>query len=404
MHRLLSIVDGADDDDDTRLRRRVGVLAGYATIFAPLSLPFQSPDQSIAWPLAIGLSLYSAVNLVVLARTQRFERYVTALLASGVFFVPVATWLGGGILGTSSGIGFAFLLPAYAIMALGPARAKWWFAIFVGIVVVMLVVDPTVRNATRPPPYELQLFGQAVNGLVPMTIVFLLLRYTDVRRRIAEARVDELLTNAIPSTIAARLRRGEKRFAEAYPETTVLFADIAGFTAWAQRNDPARVVALLDDLFSRFDALAAARGVEKIKTIGDSYMAVSGAPEPRVDHATASLALAADMLLTVASWRDANDEELGIRIGLASGSVVGGVIGERRILFDLWGDTVNLASRMESAGVAGQIQVSESTWRRLTEADRTKFERRDVDAKGLGLTQAYLMYPATAESAPPSAR
>ncbi len=391
LQRLITIADRPDDDDDTRLRRRVGALAGYATILAPLSLPFQSSGQPIAWPLALGLSVFSVVNLVVLARTHRFDRYVTILLVSGIFFVPAATWLGGGVLGTSPGIAFAFLIPAYAIMALGPGRATWWFAIFVGIVVVMLVVDPIVHDAAGPKPYPLQLLGQAINGLVPLTITFLLLRYTDVRRRIAEARVDELLTNAIPKTIAARLRRGETRIAELYPETTVLFADIAGFTAWAQVNEPARVVALLDELFSLFDALVGALRVEKIKTIGDSYMAVCGAPEPRSDHATVCLTLAQKMLTTIAAWRESHDVELDIRIGLASGPVVAGVIGDRRILFDLWGDTVNLAARMESSGVVGRIQISESTWQRLAAADQLEFEKREVEAKGFGVTHAYLL-------------
>jgi adenylate cyclase len=389
--RLIAIADQPTDDEDIRLRRHVGVLAGYLTILAPLSLPFQSGGQPIAWPLAIGLSAYSTLNLVVLARTHRFERYVTLLLASGIFFVPAATWLGGGLLGTSPGIAFAFLIPAYAIMALGPRRATWWFAIFVAVVVVLLAADPIVHEAAGPQPYPLQLFGQAINGLVPLTITFLLLRYTDVRRRIAEARVDELLTNAIPKTIAARLRAGETRIAEAYPETTVLFADIAGFTAWAQGNDPARVVALLDDLFSRFDALVATRGVEKIKTIGDSYMAVSGAPEAQPDHAKVSVALAEELLSTFTEWKLANDLELELRIGLASGSVVAGVIGERRILFDLWGDTVNLASRMESSGVGGRIQVAESTWARLAPGLQSSFERREVEAKGFGVVAGYLL-------------
>ena len=126
----------------------------------------------------------------------------------------------------------------------------------------------------------MRLLSYIPNVGIPLTIVFLLLRYTDLRRRAAEERSEELLTNAIPTGIAARLKRGEERIAEGYPDVTVLFADIAGFTPWAQQTDPARVVALLDALFSRFDALAADHAVEKIKTIGDSYMAVAGVPEP----------------------------------------------------------------------------------------------------------------------------
>jgi class 3 adenylate cyclase len=149
------------------------------------------------------------------------------------------------------------------------------------------------------------------------------------------------------------------------------------------------VVELLDDLFIRFDALAAAHGIEKIKTVGDAYMAVAGAPERRDDHATAAVQFASAQLLEVAAWRIANGIDLRVRIGLASGPVVGGVIGRQRLLFDLWGDTVNTASRMESSGVAGRIQVAASTRERL--GDEFVLEERRIEVKGLGEMTTYLL-------------
>jgi adenylate cyclase len=389
LRRLLTIAEQTGDDDDARLRRRVGVVAGYLTIFAPLPLVIQGQGNFLSVLLAVGMPIFTALNLVALARSRNFERYVVLMLTSGVIFVPLATWVGGGLLGTTTGLAFGFLVPAYAIMALGPHRATLWFVAFIVMGAVLVVVDPFVAEAAGPQPYPLRLFGHTLNILMPLSITFLLLRYTDVRRRAAEQRADDLLTNAIPRAIATRLRRGEARIADAYPQTTVLFADIAGFTAWAQRTNPAQVVEILDDLFSRFDALAETHGVEKIKTIGDSYMAVAGAPEPRADHAATCLALAEEMLAEAETWRHANDVALRLRVGLASGPVVGGVIGERRILFDLWGDTVNLAARMESSGVAGQVQVSEATWSLLLE--QARFERREIEAKGFGITPAYLL-------------
>lgn len=389
LERLISIADDpTDDSDDARLRRRVGVVTGYVTIVVPLTLPAQTPDQPIAWVIALGVSAFSALNLIVLARTRRFERYVTALLTSGLVIIPVGTALGGGVTGSSSGLVFGFLLPAYALMALGPQRAARWFIVYIAIAAVMIALDPWVSQAFTPAPYPIQLFGEANNALVPLTIVFLLLRYTDVRRRVAEARADALLTNAIPRSIAARLRRGEQRIADSYPETTVVFADIVGFTPWAQRTDPSRVVALLDDLFSRFDELALAHRMEKIKTGGDSYMAVAGAPQPRDDHAVAGIAFAQALLVTANEWRRANDLALELRAGVASGPVVGGVIGTQRMLFDLWGDTVNVAARMESSGLPGQVQIAESTWQRLP--DRSGWTHREVDVKGLGVVSTYV--------------
>ena len=151
--RLLSVADAPTDDDDARVRKRAGVAAGFATIIAPLTLPFQSPGQPLAVVFGVALSLYSALNLGVLVRTRRFERYVIALIASGVVFVPVGTFLGGGITGSSVGIVWAFLMPAYAIMALGPRRATPWFVAFLATIGVMVVVDPFIREAVPRPPY-----------------------------------------------------------------------------------------------------------------------------------------------------------------------------------------------------------------------------------------------------------
>jgi adenylate cyclase len=387
--RLLSIADHPADDDDTRLRKRVGVIAGYLTIVAPLGLPLEAPSEPLAWLITGAFSAFSAANLVLLARTGRFERYVTLLLVFGPPFVLAANILGGGVTSSSAGLVWAFVGPAYALLALGPRRATPWFFVFLATLGLAVVTDPLVRGLVDPAPYVVQLAFYAQNVAAPLTIAFLLLRYTDLRRRAAEARSEELLTNAIPASIASRLKHGEVRIAELYPETTVVFADIAGFTPWAQKTDPARVVALLDDLFSRFDAAATAVGVEKIKTVGDAYMAAAGAPVPRPDHAEVGVRFSQAILAAAEAWRSANDLDLRLRVGIASGPVVGGVIGERRILFDLWGDTVNTASRMESSGVPGRIHLAASTRELLGRTH--EYETRDVDVKGLGTLTTYLL-------------
>ena len=387
--RLLGIADAPTDDDDLRLRKRVGVVVSYITIFAPLGLPYLSGGSPLGFAMGIGLPLLSIGNLVVLARTRDFRRYTFILLASGALFTLGADVLIGG-LSAGAGVIWAFLAPAYALLALGPRPATAWFVVYLVVLGVAVVIDPWLMSNVELPPYSVRLVSFAQNLAVPLGITFFLLRYTDVRRRVAEARSDELLTNAIPRSIATRLRRGEERIAETYPDTTVLFADLVGFTPWAQRTEPSQVVAFLDDLFSRFDALAAAHGVEKIKTVGDSYMAVAGAPVAREEHALAATELAIGMLSALADAQAASDAPMQLRIGLASGSVVGGVIGRQRILFDLWGDTVNTASRMESSGVPGRIQLAASTYERVRE--RFTFEQRDeVEVKGLGRMTTYLL-------------
>jgi len=386
---LVLAADAPADDEGLRLRKRVGIIAGYATILAPLTLPMVANGSALSFVLTIGLSGFATANLVVLARTRDFERYVIALILGGCVFVPAATFALGGITSPGSGLVWGFLIPAYAILALGPRASVRWFGVYLALVVLMILVDPIAHALSPDAPYPLRLFGAVVNTVVPLSIVYLLLRYTDVRRLAAEARVEELLTNAIPPSIAGRLRQGEQRIAEAYPATSIVFADIVGFTPFAQQTPPRDVVALLDGLFTTFDALAERHGLEKIKTIGDAYMAVAGAPSPRDDHAAAAVALGRAMIEAVAEMRASRGIPLQVRVGVASGPAIGGVIGERRLQFDLWGDTVNLASRLESSGLPGRVQISEST-RALLREDET-VEARVVDLVGIGTVTAYLL-------------
>ena len=388
--RVIGLADEPTDDDDLRLRKRVVVIAGYIVILAALQLPVLAQGLPLSWFVAITMPLMSGINLIVLARTRRFERYVNVLILMVLAFAAVIEVSLGGLAGSSAAFVFAFLGPVFALLGLGPRRATAWFVAFVVVLVGVVALDPLVSSRIEPQPYPLRLVWYVANLAIPLGITFALLRYTDVRRRRAEARSQELLTNAIPRSIAARLQHGEERIAESYPETTVLFADLAGFTPWVRRTDPASVVGFLDELFTQFDALAADAGVEKIKTVGDEYMAVAGAPEPRADHAAAAIGLARGMFGAFDEARRRVDAPLQLRIGLASGPVVGGIIGQQRILFDLWGDTVNIASRMQSSGVAGRVHVAQST--RTLLGDAYSFEELGpVEVKGLGSMTTYLL-------------
>jgi guanylate cyclase len=388
--RLIGLADEPAESDDDRLRKRVAVVAGYVLVFASLQLPFLGQGLALGWFAGATLVVINGVNLLFLARTRRFTRYVT-VLAGSVLLVPAVIEIAlGGLGGASAAVVFAFLAPVLALLALGPQRATVWFVAFLAVVAGVVLLDPLVSSSIEPQPYPLRLVWYFANLAVPLGMTFALLRYTDIRRRRAEARSEELLTNAIPASISSRLRRGESRIADTYPDTTVLFADLEGFTPWARVTDPDQVVAFLDDLFSRFDALAERHGVEKIKTVGDAYMAVAGAPEPNPDHASAAIDLGRAMLEVVAEARERASVHLALRVGLASGPVVGGVIGSRRILFDLWGDTVNTADRMQSSGVPDRIQVAASTYELLR--DRHAFEQRDpIEVKGLGPMTTYLL-------------
>jgi adenylate cyclase len=198
------------------------------------------------------------------------------------------------------------------------------------------------------------------------------------------------LLNILPAPIADQLRHGPTTIAESQPDVTILFADIVGFTPLAEGIGPGAVVDLLNDVFSTLDDLADAAGLEKIKTVGDAYMVAGGIPTPRPDHLAAVLGMALLMGKAVARVGDPHGQALQLRIGIDSGPVVAGVIGRRKFSYDLWGDTVNSASRMESHGVPGRIQVTE----RVARAGQHQFEfeaRGRIDVKGKGSMCTYLL-------------
>jgi class 3 adenylate cyclase len=208
----------------------------------------------------------------------------------------------------------------------------------------------------------------------------------------AQAQSERLLLNILPSPIAERLKNTpettQPHIADGFGDVTVLFADIVGFTDISARTSPQELVALLNQIFSRFDRLAEHHGLEKIKTIGDAYMVVGGLPHPCDHHAVSIANMAIDMQTAIAQFNQDTGEAFSIRIGMNTGAVVAGVIGLRKFIYDLWGDTVNIASRMESHGVAGGIQVTEATYKRLT--DTHYFESRGViQVKGRGEMATY---------------
>jgi class 3 adenylate cyclase len=201
---------------------------------------------------------------------------------------------------------------------------------------------------------------------------------------------ERLLLNILPEPIAERLKQGERTIAERHAEVTVLFADIVNFTVLASNTEPETLVALLNDLFSRFDRLAEFHGVEKIKTIGDCYLAVGGLPVAHPDHAEKVAHLALEMLAVVAQINTEHGTQLEVRVGLNSGPVIAGVIGRRKFTYDLWGEAVNLASRIQSSGLPNHVNVSAGTHDRLR-GRFTFVERGSITCKGVGEVRTYIL-------------
>jgi adenylate cyclase len=201
---------------------------------------------------------------------------------------------------------------------------------------------------------------------------------------------ERLLLSILPKQIAERLKQNPTTIADSFSEVTVLFADIVDFTNLASQMSPTELVEWLNEIFSTFDNLAEKHGLEKIKTIGDAYMVVGGLPIPREDHAYSIAEMALDMQQSAAKFKSKNQESFNMRIGIHTGPVVAGVIGTNKFIYDLWGDTVNIASRMESHGIPGGIQVTESTFDRLQ--DLYILEKRGlIPVKGKGEMTTYLL-------------
>jgi class 3 adenylate cyclase len=237
-----------------------------------------------------------------------------------------------------------------------------------------------------------QVLGDVMRDTVLFAAVLLLGEAVRTRRALQreEERSQRLLLNVLPAPIAARLKQREDVIADGFPEVTVLFADLVDFTRRSQRSSPQQVVQVLDELFTAFDQLTKRHGLEKIKTIGDAYMVAGGLPEPRPDHAQAVADMALAIRDEVAGRTDPSGQPLQVRIGIDTGPVVAGVIGRDKFSYDLWGDTVNTASRMESLGVPGCIQVTARTYQRLQNSYR--FQRRGLVAvKGKGEMVSYFL-------------
>jgi class 3 adenylate cyclase len=237
---------------------------------------------------------------------------------------------------------------------------------------------------------RIRIHSEAHHRLVERNAAFAALEKSHADLARERERSERLLLSILPQAIAERLKDSPGTIAEGFPEATVMFADLAGFTTFSRAADPRGIVEMLDAIFSEFDRLAAAAGIEKIKTIGDAYMAVSGLPKPRTDHAVAAAGLALGMRDAFATLARDRGLPLDLRIGIHSGPVVAGVIGRHKFSYDLWGDTVNIASRMESHGAPGMIHVSAAT--RALLGERFRFEPRgEVAVKGSGPMETFFL-------------
>lgn len=403
LDRLITYIASAtclpDDTREERLRK--AVVALLAAIWAVMGLIWGGIYLAFNLPLSasipLGYAVFSAAGLVVFLRTRRYRLFLTLQLIL-VSLLPFCLQLTlGGYRASGAIVVWSVMAPVAVLVLDETRRAVGWFAIYVLMLTLAGVLDPVVsRHAASLPAWAVTAFFVLDLGVVT-GIFWGIIRYS-LRERAGmqaaieaeRARSEDLLLNVLPLSIAARLKDGETLIADAYPEVTVVFADIVGFTPLSASLHPGDVVGLLNQVYSAFDDLTDRYGLEKIRTMGDNYFAVAGAPIARPDHAEAAAEFALAMLEVLRIHSSSPGVPLTMRIGLNSGPALAGVIGKRKFVYDIYGDTVNTASRMESQGIPGEIQVSEATYLRLRDTYALEL-RGNVEVKGKGLMTTYLL-------------
>ena len=379
--------------------RRQRVL-NIATWIAAVVTLFFGIMQIVTGPKILTLGLVNvgtAIAFMLIPLLHRFGDVIASLTFVTVAFASL-TYVGWHI-GTDSGLQFYYIVSAsLAVLVLGVEHlvmASVVVAIGAGLTIASQFVVP--GDTGIQPRWAVE-FGFVLTTISACVMIFATVYYAMREVSRAEAameveygRSEALLANILPATIAARLKDpAHGVIADRYEDASILFADIAGFTERASHMPPAELVRFLDRLYTTFDRLVDKHGLEKIKTTGDSYMVVSGVPQPRADHVEALAALALDISRAVGDLRDPTGRPVPLRIGMASGPVVAGVVGARRFFYDVWGDAVNVASRMESTDPEGRIQVPQDVYERLR--DRFELEERgDVEIKGKGVMHTWYL-------------
>ena len=400
--------EGYPDKVARRLRAlNITTWAGAALILFFGVLRVFDKTTPFTWQLAV-INLTTAPILAALPLLHRFGSaaapFALTIIVDGFLFF-VSTRLGTGI-----GVFFYYsAVTALGILFLGTERVRLTVAlgaIAAGSIIALHMFVPVNTGIASP---DRIFYGYFVVNVVASSAILYGIIYYAVRQFAqAEAMVEReyersesLLSNILPPHVAGRLKqRANEIIADAYTEASVLFADMAGFTARASDTAPEDLVRFLNGVYTKLDNLVERHGLEKIKTTGDAYMVVSGVPEALLDHAGALAHLALDMLETLEGLVDPKGRAVPVRIGIASGPVVAGVIGTRKFFYDVWGDTVNTASRMESTGEVGKIQVAPTTHELLV--DRFEFRERGlIEVRGKGPMRTwFLVGKATVESVP----
>ena len=387
---------GADpnDDDDIRLQKSLLVICAFPFMVAGVAwgLLYVFFHEPLAGAIPLSYSFISLLSILYFAQTRqftffRFSQLFLILLLPFLLMVAL-----GGFVNGSAVVLWALISPLGALLFDQPRRALGWFIAFAMLILISGFVQPYVRLANHLSS-TLVIFFFVINLFGVSSLVFLMVSYFVGQKNMFQQKSESLLLNILPREIAAILKNESRTIADHYDEASVLFADMVGFTPLSAELPPVEMVELLNEAFSFFDSLLDKYGVEKIRTIGDSYMVASGVPKGRSDHAQALVCMALEMRDFTARHTFRNGRKIGFRIGINSGSMIAGVIGTRKFVYDVWGDAVNVASRMESHGMGGMIQITRATYE-LIKDEFICEPRGTVNVKGKGEMEVWLVLSA----------
>ena len=381
--RVAKIGADPDDDDDIRLKKSLLVICAFPFTLAGTAwgLMYIFVGEPLAGIIPLSYSVMSLLSIFHfgVTRRYRFFRFSQLML---ILLLPFFLMMSlGGFVNGSAVILWALICPLGALLFDEPSHAPRWFLAFVGLVALSGFLQPHIGFSNNLSPGIVNLFF-VINLIGVGSIAFLMIYFFVGQKNIFQEKSEALLLNILPKEIVSILKNESRTIADNFKGASIMFADIVDFTPLSEKMTPTELVELLNEVFSYFDLLVEKYGLEKIKTIGDCYMVASGVPSPRADHAQALIAMALEMREYV-SRHKIYGHKLGFRIGLNSGPVVAGVIGRKKFIYDLWGDAVNTASRMESHGQEGTIQITRATYE-LVKDDYVCEPQGTVNVKGKG--------------------
>lgn len=394
-HQSLEVLDkiGASPDDarDFRLQRKLLVglslmITAAAVIWSIIYLVF---DEPIAASIPFLYAVFSLLSIIIFAFTRGYNpfRFSQLLL---ILILPFLLMMAlGGFVHGSGVILWALFAPLGALVFADRQQAVRWLLAYLGLVVLSGGMEFLDRPPNNLPSTVITAYFVMNLSTVPL-IAFVMLHYFSSQLKQEQEKSERLLLNVLPAEIAEELKDNNRIIAKHFDSVSVLFADVVGSTALTVKLEPATMVNILNEIFSYFDTLVDKYGLEKIRTIGDNYMVASGVPRPRSDHAVALAEMALEMNAYIYTLPIDEGTPIQFRIGMNTGPVVAGVIGQKKFHYDIWGDAVNTASRMESHGIPGKIQITQEMYEVIKD-DFLCNPRGIVDVKGKGEMETWFL-------------